>query len=169
MTTAAVLQALTDEQIVERTRAGESALFEVLMRRHNQRVYRAARAILNDEAEVEDVMQQAYINAFTHLHQFESRAQFSTWLTRITVYEALSRRRRMRPFEPVAMTDAEESRETMHTFMSPQPDTAGVFRRASAADRDRGRCPARCISVRVHAAGHRRAQYQRDRGRPWPR
>ena len=66
------------------------------MRRHNQRIYRAARAILRDETEVEDVMQQAYINAFTHLHQFEERSRFSTWLTRIAVNEAIGRRQRMR-------------------------------------------------------------------------
>jgi RNA polymerase sigma-70 factor (ECF subfamily) len=86
--------ALTDQEIVARVCGGETALFEVLMRRHNQRVYRVARAIVKDEVEAEDVMQQAYINAYTHLRQFESRAQFSTWLTRIVVREALSRRRR---------------------------------------------------------------------------
>jgi RNA polymerase sigma-70 factor (ECF subfamily) len=83
-----------DADIVRRVRAGDTALFEVLMRRHNQRVYRVARAVLKDEAEVEDVMQQAYINAFTHLAQFEERAQFSTWLTRIVLHEAFSRRRK---------------------------------------------------------------------------
>jgi RNA polymerase sigma-70 factor (ECF subfamily) len=84
---------LPDGDIVRRVRAGDSALFEVLMRRHNQRVYRVARAVLKDEADVEDVMQQAYINAFTHLGQFEERSQFSTWLTRIVLHEAFSRRR----------------------------------------------------------------------------
>jgi RNA polymerase sigma-70 factor, ECF subfamily len=86
---------LSDVEIVKRVRAGERALFEILMRRHNQQLYRAARAIIKDEAEVEDVMQQAYINAFTHLHQFEERAQFSTWLTRIGLNEAFARRRKM--------------------------------------------------------------------------
>ena len=86
---------LSDVEIVKRVRAGERALFEILMRRHNQQLYRAARAIVKDEAEVEDVMQQAYINAFTHLHQFEERAQFSTWLTRIGLNEAFARRRKM--------------------------------------------------------------------------
>jgi RNA polymerase sigma-70 factor (ECF subfamily) len=64
------------------------------MRRHNERIYRAARAILRNEAEAEDVMQQAYVNAYTHLHQFDGRAQFATWLTRIAVHEALARARR---------------------------------------------------------------------------
>jgi RNA polymerase sigma-70 factor, ECF subfamily len=86
--------ALPDADIVRRVQAGDSALFEVLMRRHNQRAYRVARAIVKDEADVEDVMQQAYINAFTHLRQFEARSQFSTWLTRIVLHEAFSRRRK---------------------------------------------------------------------------
>src|SRR5215472_16524065 len=84
--------ALADAEIVRRVRAGDRALFEILMRRHNQRVYRAARAVVKDEDEVEDVMQQAYVNAFTHLHQFEERSRFSTWLTRITLHEAFARR-----------------------------------------------------------------------------
>jgi RNA polymerase sigma-70 factor (ECF subfamily) len=85
---------LPDETIVEKVVAGQTALFEVLMRRHNERVYRAARAIIKDEGEAEDVMQQAYVNAYTHLRQFDGRAQFSTWLTRIAIHEALARARR---------------------------------------------------------------------------
>src|SRR5207302_5087341 len=94
---------LTDAEVVDRVRGGETALFEILMRRHNQRVYRVARAIVKDESEAEDVMQQAYINAFVHLKLFESRAQFSTWLTRIAIYEALARRRKKHPEEPLSM------------------------------------------------------------------
>ena len=85
---------LTDEEIVHRVSSGDVQMFEVLMRRHNQRLYRAARAILQDDAEAEDVVQQTYLNAYRHLNQYEGRAQFSTWLTRIAVYEALARRRR---------------------------------------------------------------------------
>ena len=73
---------LSDEQVVARVLAGQTALFEVLMRRHNERLYRAARAILRDENEAEDVMQQAYVNAYSHLRQFDGRSKFSTWLTR---------------------------------------------------------------------------------------
>jgi len=93
----------SDEEIVLRVRRGEAALFEVLMRRNNQRVYRAARAILRDDHEAEDVMQQTYVRAYEHLHEFEARARFSTWLTRIAVHEALARvrlQRRFAPFEP---------------------------------------------------------------------
>lgn len=85
---------LSDEEIVERIRAGETSLFEILMRRHNQRLYRTARAILGNEGEVEDVMQEAYVRAFQHLPQFEGRSRFSTWLTKIVIHEASGRRRR---------------------------------------------------------------------------
>lgn len=92
----------TDEHLIAGVCAGDTALFEELMRRHNQRAYRVARAIVKDEAEAEDVMQQAYLNAFTHLRQFGERAKFSTWLTRIVIHEALGRRRRAGPSEQKA-------------------------------------------------------------------
>jgi len=84
---------LTDEAIVERVVGGDIALFEVLVRRHQQRMYRAARAILKQETEVEDVMQQAYLSAYLHLREFAGAARFSTWLLRIAVNEALARLR----------------------------------------------------------------------------
>jgi RNA polymerase sigma-70 factor (ECF subfamily) len=104
---------LTDEQIVERVRAGETALFEVLMRRYNQRLYRVVRGVLRDEAETEDVMQQAYVNAFQHLDQFASRSKFATWLTKIALYEAFARVRKSSRYEPVCPTVGEESEETI--------------------------------------------------------
>src|SRR5882724_9340047 len=82
-----------DQEIVERVKAGDTALYEIIMRRYNQRLYRVARAILRDDAEAEDVMQDAYVRAYQHLHQFAGHALFSTWLTRIAVHEALSRLR----------------------------------------------------------------------------
>jgi RNA polymerase sigma-70 factor (ECF subfamily) len=69
------------------------------MRRYNERVYRAARAIARDEHEAEDVMQQAYVNAFTHLRQFNGSSRFSTWLTRIAINESLARVRRRGRYE----------------------------------------------------------------------
>jgi RNA polymerase sigma-70 factor, ECF subfamily len=88
------LHALSDDEIVRRVRAGETSLFEILMRRYNPRLYRVARSILGNEAEAEDVMQEAYVRAFEHLDQFAGRALFSTWLTKIVVNEATARRRR---------------------------------------------------------------------------
>jgi RNA polymerase sigma-70 factor (ECF subfamily) len=112
---------LPDAEIVRRIQDGDRALFEILMRRHNQRVYRAARAIVSDETEVEDAMQQAYINAFTHLHQFEARSLFSTWLTRIVVNEAIARRRRLRLAESRLETFDENRGDSMETMPSAQP------------------------------------------------
>jgi RNA polymerase sigma-70 factor (ECF subfamily) len=80
---------LSDETIVDRVRGGEVALYEIIVRRHNQRLYRTIRAILRDDRDVEDVMQQAYIDAYTHLDQFRGSAKFSTWLTRIAVNRAI--------------------------------------------------------------------------------
>lgn len=84
----------TDEEVVARVLAGEPALFEVLMRRHNQQIYRVARAILRDEDEVDDVLQDAYLAAYRQLARFERRARFSTWLTRIAANHAIDRCRR---------------------------------------------------------------------------
>ena len=84
----------SDEDVVRRIRGGDTALFEVLMRRYNQRLYRVARGIVRDHAEAEDVMQQAYLNAYTHLDQYEYRGSFAGWLTRIAVHEAFAGHRR---------------------------------------------------------------------------
>src|SRR5262245_56584008 len=92
---------LSDEDVVERVRSGETALFEVLMRRYNQRLYRVARSILANDAEAEDVMQESYVRAYTHLDQFAGRSAFSTWLTKIAVYEALARARRSSRFDTI--------------------------------------------------------------------
>jgi RNA polymerase sigma-70 factor, ECF subfamily len=90
----------SDEDIVRQVLAGETALFELLMRRYNERLYRAARAITRDDREAEDVIQQAYVNAFSNLGQFKGHAQFATWLTRIAINEALARVRRRGRYEP---------------------------------------------------------------------
>jgi len=124
-TTEVAASTLSDAEIVKRVRAGERALFEVLMRRHNQRLYRAARAVVKDEREVEDVMQQAYVNAFTHLHQFEERSLFSTWLTRIALNEAFGRRRKMKESERLVRIPPdgdEEAGEFMQAVRSLRPD-----------------------------------------------
>ena len=104
--------ALTDEEIVGRVRAGDIALFEVLMRRYNQRLYRIARAILHGDAEVEDVMQETYLRAYARLGQFAGRARFATWLTRIAVNEAAARARRAPVLSGIPLVfEIEPSRE----------------------------------------------------------
>src|SRR5919206_942464 len=84
---------LSDEEVVARVRGGETAWFEILMRRYNRRLFRVSHSILGDASEAEDVMQDAYVRAYMHLDQFDGRASFATWLTKIAVHESLARLR----------------------------------------------------------------------------
>ncbi len=93
--------ALSDEEVVARVLEGDLSLFEILMRRYNQRLFRVARGILADDAEAEDVMQDAYVRAFRELASFRGEARFSTWLTRIACHEALARARKRRRLVPI--------------------------------------------------------------------
>ena len=95
--------ALSDDEIVRRVCDGERDLFEQLMRRYNQRVYRTARAVLRNDTEAEDVTQEAWLRAFAHLDQFQGRARFSTWVTRIALHEAWTRARRAKKREEPTM------------------------------------------------------------------
>jgi RNA polymerase sigma-70 factor (ECF subfamily) len=125
VSTAAIMlagSAMTDEEVVARVRSGETALFEVIMRRYNQRIYRTVRSILGDNAEAEDVTQEAYVRAYTHLDQFDGRAKFSTWLTKIAVHEALARlRKRQRLVEIDAPSGSTEEGMTLES-KSPSPE-----------------------------------------------
>jgi len=111
---------IPDEEIVERVRAGETALYEVLMRRYNQRLFRVAVSILRDDAEAEDVMQETYVNAYQHLNQFAGLAKFSTWLTKIAVNEALARLRRRERMG--GESDLEANSRIMNNVTSGIPD-----------------------------------------------
>jgi len=90
------LDGLDDGALVERARSRDGAAVRLIMQRHNRQLYRVARSVLHDDAEAEDVVQEAYVRAFTHLDGFRGEAQLSTWLTRIALNEALGRLRRRR-------------------------------------------------------------------------
>jgi RNA polymerase sigma-70 factor (ECF subfamily) len=128
MGTAAILErarAWTDEEVVERVKGGDTALYEILMRRYNQRLYRVTVAILRDGAEAEDVMQDAYVRAYEHLEQFEGRAPFASWLTRIAVHEAFARIRQRGHYEPLDETeDGEISMKTVDTTPDPEQNAS---------------------------------------------
>jgi len=81
--------ALTDGEVINRVLRGEKELYAVLVRRYNQRLYRVGMAILNDDNDVEDAMQVAYVNAWESLAKFKFKSSFSTWLTRIMINECL--------------------------------------------------------------------------------
>jgi RNA polymerase sigma-70 factor (ECF subfamily) len=98
---------LSDAEVVTRVCAGELELFEIVMRRHNQRLFRVVRAITRDDADAEDAVQQAYISAYEHLDQFAGTSPFSTWLTRIAIREGLKRARKRVHLSEIELTDEE--------------------------------------------------------------
>lgn len=96
----------SDQELIARILAGEKRLFEALLRKYNQRLYRIGMSLLGSEAETEDAMQTAYINAYEHLAQFGHRASFGTWLTRIMLNQCYAQlRKNMRPTEALKQTD----------------------------------------------------------------
>lgn len=113
---------LQDEEVVGRVLAGETALFEILMRRYNQRLYRVSRSILRDDGEAEDVMQDAYVRAYEHLDQFAGKAAFSTWLTRIAIHEALARKRRRGRMDELDALPANGEFMPMMKSSAPNPE-----------------------------------------------
>jgi len=121
----------SDEQLVERARARDAAAFELLMRRHNQRVYRVVRAVLRDSSEIEDVIQQAYLQAFIHLDQFGGSARWSTWVCRIAINEALARLRQRGRFVSIEAA-SEEAMANLPKVSNNDPER-------SAAEREFGR------------------------------
>ena len=85
---------LSDEALVARVTAGDTAAFEPLMRRYNRLLFRTARSIVQDDSEAEDVLQSAYLHAFSTLSSFRGEARLSTWLVRVVMNEALARVRK---------------------------------------------------------------------------
>src|SRR3712207_500624 len=92
----AAVAELGDGELVILARGGEATAFREIMRRNNRRLFRAARSVLRDDAEAEDVVQEAYVRAFRGLAGFRGDAGLATWLTRIALNEALGRLRRRR-------------------------------------------------------------------------
>lgn len=87
---------MADELVVQRVLKGEKELFEILLRRYNQTLYRVIRGYLQEEQDVEDAMQDTYLKAYEKLYQFQGKSGFSTWLIRIGINEALLRIRTLK-------------------------------------------------------------------------
>ena len=85
---------IIDELIVERILNGEKQLYEKLMRKYDRRLFRIGRSIINDEAEVRDIMQTTYLNAYLQLPSLQNKSNFGTWVTKILVNESLLRKKR---------------------------------------------------------------------------
>ncbi len=101
-----------DMNLVAAAKNGNRKAFEILVKRHQQRIFFVARRITRRREDAEDVVQQSFQKAFTHLGKFEGRSAFSTWLTRITVTEALMFLRRGRSLREVFIDDLNGNEET---------------------------------------------------------
>ncbi|HEY3439659.1 MAG TPA: RNA polymerase sigma factor [Paludibaculum sp.] len=109
---------LSDEDVVARVRAGETQVYELLMRRYNQRLFRAIRSVIADNAEAEDVLQETWVRAFEHLDQFAGKAAFPTWVTKIALYEALARMRKSKRLTALENDDGEIMAEAQRGMMN---------------------------------------------------
>jgi RNA polymerase sigma-70 factor, ECF subfamily len=124
------LTALDDVELVQIARQRDGAAFRVIMQRSNRRLYRIARAVLHDDSEAEDVVQEAYVRAFASLADFRGESSLSTWLSRIVLNEALGRLRRRRPTMDVStIENRQESQSTVVPFplASTQPDPERIM------------------------------------------
>ena len=131
-----------DSELIARAAAGDARAFEALMRRYNRMLFRTARAILRDDAEAEDALQEAYLQAYGSLASFRAEAKLSTWLARIVANEALMRLRkqtRRAEIVPMQSADAPEVEQVMDSDMDNAPDTRaarGEIRRLLEAQID---------------------------------
>jgi RNA polymerase sigma-70 factor (ECF subfamily) len=107
-----------EQDLIRRVQAGEKELFYQLVKPYERRIYAAAFAVLRNEAEAEDAAQEAMLKALTHIRQFRAEARFSTWLTQITVNEALMRRRKAHSeiMEPIGERQEEDGTYTPRDF-----------------------------------------------------
>jgi RNA polymerase sigma-70 factor (ECF subfamily) len=113
------LGALDDVALVQLARQRNANAFRIIMQRNNQRLYRVARSVVQDDSEAEDVVQQAYVNAFGSLGSFRGNSSLPTWLTRITLNEAFVRLRRRRPLVDLEVLDADAATATSQVIPFP--------------------------------------------------
>ena len=111
--------ASSEMQLVRRALAREGNAFRTIMKTHNQRLYRIARGVVRNDAEAEDIVQEAYVRAFAHLDAFRGESSLATWLSRIVINEALGRLRKRR--RTVAMPENPQA-EIIQFPLNPSDD-----------------------------------------------
>jgi RNA polymerase sigma factor (sigma-70 family) len=123
---------LDDYDVVRRVIAGEKALFEILLRRYNQTLYRVVRSYLKDQDEVKDAMQDTYLKAFDKLSQFQGNSAFSTWLIRIGINEALQRLRKIKKERQIYIDSPEIGLGAFHQIPDKQMNPEKIIIRQEA-------------------------------------
>src|SRR3974377_1857044 len=126
------IESRTDDEVVAQVMKGETALFEILMRRYNQRLFRVVRSIVADDGEAEDVLEDSYVLAYQHLAQFRGASKFSLWLTRFAVRESLARRERRCRFESMGTVAGQgEDKVSRLVSSTPSPEWSASMREAN--------------------------------------
>ena len=124
---------LSDSALVERIATGDQLAFEAVMRKYNGKLYRIARAILKNDSDAEDVLQDAYLDAYRHIGEFRGGSELATWLTRIVINQALMRVRKERrrssiiPFRSALMHETDSPEAQVPDQQSESP-SASVIR-----------------------------------------
>jgi RNA polymerase sigma-70 factor (ECF subfamily) len=124
---------LNDSALVERIATGDQLAFEAVMRKYNGKLYRIARAILKNDSDAEDVLQDAYLDAYRHIGEFRGGSELATWLTRIVINQALMRVRKERrrssiiPFRSALMHETDSPEAQVPDQQSESP-SASVIR-----------------------------------------
>jgi RNA polymerase sigma-70 factor (ECF subfamily) len=118
-----------DMTLVAAAKNGNRKAFEILVKRHENKMFFVARRITRSREDAEDVVQQTFQKAFTHLRKFEGRSAFSTWLTRIAITEALIFLRRRRGFREVLIDDLNANEENPAALDVPDssPDPEAIY------------------------------------------
>lgn len=109
---------LEDTALVALAQSGHRGAFRHIMQRCNQRLFRVARGVVNDDAEAEDVVQEAYTHAYEKLHTFRGEAALLTWMTRIVLNEAYGRLRQRRNTVDIDQIEASQASDRIVQFPS---------------------------------------------------
>ena len=105
-----------ESELVRRSLARDDQAFRIIMSRYNRRLYRIARGIVRNDSDAEDIVQEAYVKAFMHLANFRGESSLATWLSRITVNEALGRLRRKRTRKEVSRVEDQRTEAEIIPF-----------------------------------------------------
>ena len=123
---------LSDSALVERISTGDQLAFEAVMRKYNGKLYRIARAILKNDSDAEDVLQDAYLDAYRHIGEFRGGSELATWLTRIVINQALMRVRKERrrssiiPFRSALMHETDSPEAQVPDQQSESPSASAI-------------------------------------------
>ena len=135
VTTSSVGVPGSDEALVAAAKDGDERAFETLVRRHRPRIFALALRYAGVHEDAEDIVQQTFERAFVHLHQFEGKSSFSTWLTRIAINQCLMLLRRGRALREIPINDSSNPEESSHDLdisdSSPDPEACCLQQEAA--------------------------------------